>query len=899
MIARPVLCRSFVGRHEELAYLRQRRLDVASSRGALIFVSGDAGIGKSRLIAEFCNSLAYSRWRVGRGNCLEFGARPLGPILEALFQIERKPFDLAAAATREEQFEAIANRFAAVATRTGLVVAIEDVHWADVATLEFLAYFAERLERIRVLLLVSLRTDELPAEHATLATLGKITRKAGAGRIDLAPLRGLELRTFIDEALSGIALSERDSRSIVVSGEGNPFFTEELLKSAVERRRVAGESALDTELPTTLRAMLLERLQRLSKDDRRVITQAAVIGRTFNIELLSATLDASRENILEALRRARDLQFIEEPAAGVFRFRHALTRQALYETYLNAEVQPRHRAIALALEHEPAEKRFVEALAYHWWAAGDARRAARYNEAAGDAATAIHAHEDAIAFYRRALDAPDLGPMLRANILEKIGERQVALTLQQDAGVSLLAAGESYREAGDVEREAHCLTQAAIIAYHAGLPEPTAPLEKMLERLHPDQYLAYSRTHLGLAWLAATFGFPTRSAEHLARIDERALAIPEIKTRFHNVAAWNAMTVADLEGFRKEHAAWLAAAQATQSSRLILASHVNGTTCYLSFGRHEEALEHLDLGLRVSRDSRDASGEESCHGLAAFYHLLRGELHHARSAINLVSGSSEHRVNATLAAGWALLIGAYLDDEELIDRWFGEVDLTSIRLEPECGAGFAEVLARQGRAAEAAMLLHRLIPDCEVLRGSALTLLAVGRYGTAEDRTRARAHLTRAAEGRDDTLERAALPLFAAMELRGEGRDEDAARAARRAADGFRRLGAPLLEAQALEILGDEAGGYAIYRRCGAIHEIRRLEGKGAGIISEREREIALLAAKGKSNHEIAHTLSISLKTVEKHLSSVYRKLGVSSRVALNSALTSNQGPPGDRRHTA
>ncbi|MBV9055225.1 MAG: AAA family ATPase [Candidatus Eremiobacteraeota bacterium] len=899
MIVRPVLCRTFVGRHEELAYLRQRRLDVASSHGAVLLIAGDAGIGKSRLISEFCDSLAYSRWRVGRGNCLEFGARPYGPILEALAQLDPQPFDVAAAATKDEQFEAIANRFAAVAARTGLVVVVEDVHWADAATLEFLTYFAARIERVRVLLLLSMRSDALYAEHATLVALAKITRTASAGRIDLAALRGPELRTFIDDALSGIALSEKHSRTVILSGEGNPFFTEELLKSAVERQRTAGDSALDKDLPTTLRAMLLERLRPLSETERRIVAQAAVIGRTFNVALLAATLDVRQTEIFETLRRARDFQLIEEASAGVFRFRHALTRQALYETYLGAEVQPRHRAIALALEHESPERRSVEALAYHWWAAGDTERAARYNELAGDAATAIHAHEDAIAFYRRALEAADLDPTLRGKVLEKIGERQVTLTLQQDARASFVAAAASYRDAGSVEREAHCLTQGAIIAYHAGLPEPTTPLESMLERLDAGEYLARSRIHLGLAWLTATFGFPTRSGQHLTQVDRRALSILEIRTRFHNVAAWNAMTVGDLESFRSEHAAWLAAAQETKSPRLILASHVNGASCYISFGCHREASEHLQAGLRVSRDSRDSSGEESCHGLAALYHLMRGELHHARSAMDSVSTSSEHRVNAVLAAGWGLLIGTYLDDDELIDRWFGEVDLTSVRLEPECGAGFAEVLVRRGRAAEAAMLLHRLIPDCEVLRASALTLLAVGRYGSAEDRVRARAHLAHAAEGRDETIERAALPLFDAMECARDGCSSDTASFARGAAEGFRRLGMPLLEAQALELAGDEAGAFLLYRRCGAIHDVRRLEGKRAGIISQREREIALLAAKGTSNHDIARKLSITLKTVEKHLSSVYRKLGVSSRAALNSALSSNQIDHDEHRHSA
>ncbi len=89
VIVRPILCRPFVGRRDELAYLRERRLEAGASRGSSIFIAGDAGLGKSRLIAELCRSLAYSRWRITHGPCREFGGRPYGPILDALAAIDR------------------------------------------------------------------------------------------------------------------------------------------------------------------------------------------------------------------------------------------------------------------------------------------------------------------------------------------------------------------------------------------------------------------------------------------------------------------------------------------------------------------------------------------------------------------------------------------------------------------------------------------------------------------------------------------------------------------------------------------------------------------------------------------------------------------------------------------
>src|SRR5580698_10209395 len=150
-----MLCRPFIGRREELAYLRERRLEAGSSRGGLVLIAGDAGVGKTRLITEFCGSLAYSRWRIARAACLEFASRPYGPILELLANIDQSTLSIGITATKRERLDAIADRFAEIAARKALIVVIEDVHWADAATFDFLTYLAPKLQRLRLLLIAS------------------------------------------------------------------------------------------------------------------------------------------------------------------------------------------------------------------------------------------------------------------------------------------------------------------------------------------------------------------------------------------------------------------------------------------------------------------------------------------------------------------------------------------------------------------------------------------------------------------------------------------------------------------------------------------------------------------------------------------------------------------------
>jgi DNA-binding CsgD family transcriptional regulator len=177
------------------------------------------------------------------------------------------------------------------------------------------------------------------------------------------------------------------------------------------------------------------------------------------------------------------------------------------------------------------------------------------------------------------------------------------------------------------------------------------------------------------------------------------------------------------------------------------------------------------------------------------------------------------------------------------------------------------------------------------MRGNVLTLLAIGRYGDAPDRVRARDYLARAAVGTVEPPERPALALFDAYEARRNGRDDEARAHAREGAVGFARLRMPLLEAEAREVAGETEAALALYRACGAAYDVRRLVGEaptespsfathdGAAVsLSPREREIASLANRGLSNLEIARELSISHKTVEKHLASVFGKLGISSR---------------------
>jgi DNA-binding CsgD family transcriptional regulator len=417
----------------------------------------------------------------------------------------------------------------------------------------------------------------------------------------------------------------------------------------------------------------------------------------------------------------------------------------------------------------------------------------------------------------------------------------------------------------------------------------------MLDRLDPSEYLARSRVHLGIAWISAALRRPTRAHEHVVAVDARATVLPDIAVRFHNVSTWVAALRGDVERFRTEHAAWLDAARASGLGALGGALS-GGAKWFADFGLHDEAQQSIAEALRIARDSRNRHAEECTHAAAVLCYILSGELARARAALDAVPTTTDNRVNVVFATAAGSLVGAHTGDAALIEKWFDGFEATICAApEPECGAGFAEILVRRDRRGDAEALLHRVLPDCESMRGDFLTLLAVGRYGTPRDRARARTYLARAAAASPDIVEGPALMLFDAYIARAEGGADASVAFARRAADGFARLRMPLLEAAALEAAGEAASAAALFRRCGALYDVRRIEeAQGAvasesidetaamlALLSPREREIATLAAGGRTNLEIAKTLSITHKTVEKHLSAAYRKVGVSSRAAL------------------
>ncbi len=868
MIAGPIFCPVLIGRGDELRELVERRLAAARGRGACILLSGDAGTGKSRLLAEFRHTLTGGRAALGVGVAREFGNAPYGPVLEALGGIGAAS-KLSHELSREAQLGALAEKLVEACKRRHAVFIIEDAQWADEGSLRFLLHVLPNLTAMRILLIVTYRS-ETPAHDTPLATfLPRFHRDAAPYRIDLGPLTSVELRQVVTLALGDrTRLPANTLAEIVERSEGNPFFAEELLRNALERSAAHRASS---DLPMTIRAAVLERCASLDETSRAILARAAVLGRRFDAALLANICREPLERIFAGLRRLRDLQLIEEVSATpvAYAFRHALTREAVYETMLRDELIPLHQSILEALEPDGS----AYDLGYHAWAALNATQALRYNELAGDEALTVHAYADARLCYERALiGAQDAG--VRGRLQEKAaaaagrdGKPDVAASLYE-------AAARTFEEIGDERRVADLYLEMSAQSRLGGdTIASRAILQRAIARLPEQATSEKAKLHVSLA-----FTYLDRCQTRVAtNCIERAGAVKD-SAIYASVVNYAATVRGDLPAVRRACAEYLRRCQ-SESPEAALRARFNAGFSLCALGIDDEALEIFDAILPELRERRLPGLEAMTCANAALVHERAGRWDLARGAILRGRAIPETTTTApaVLAAASLTLAYALRDDELAFASASSEavkIALSS-RINSTLGriAGpYVRWLHASGHADEAIRVLREAMTLLAGPFASTETLLAAAELGDEPTLSLALSHLP--------SLERmSALPIYAgtAAHMRAlvaNRRGDHAAVGvhASEAASQYRELGWPVHELRMREL-----GGVS--------PTIATASDPRTSLLSPREREIAELVAKGIPNKRLAEHLAVSRRTVEKHLTSIFGKLGLSNRTELTAVM--------------
>ncbi len=436
-------CPIIIGRDAELARGAELLSAVSEGEGTLLFVTGEAGVGKSRLVQALVETAQWRGFHALVGVCQEQDrSYPYAPFLDALQHLwGQSSAEERAAHLRVEEaaiarlfpelgvgepeqvmlppeqekrriFEAFVHLFIRFAARQPLIIVIEDVHWADATSLELLHLLSRRIRTTRLLLVVTARSDE--PGNTLDHWLGSLQRNRLVNTERLTPLAEPDVARMIATIVE-MPLSVSDVAAINHRAEGNPFFIEELLHALTEEtecevRQGRWETIADRYIPVAVAETVERRLDALDMRTRDVAAVAAVVGRHFSYDLLRALTDLDEMTVTDALRQLIAAHLVTEVQARdehLFAFRHALTRDAIYGRLLGPELRRLHHQVAQVLTRTSAPwSRPTDAvLGYHFSMAEEWAQAREYCQRAGEAAQALYAPRAAIEHFSRALVA--------------------------------------------------------------------------------------------------------------------------------------------------------------------------------------------------------------------------------------------------------------------------------------------------------------------------------------------------------------------------------------------------------------------------------------------------------------------------------------------------------------
>ncbi len=414
-----------VARQAELRTLRDALDRARFGRPSAVLLSGDAGVGKSRLLTELVTSVNEDGEAAFVGRCLDTAEAmlPYLPFAEAIRQIAAYDIELigrhpALARLLPEQqgrpdprgvsqdlgqlqlFEAVHAALSELATDRTILLAIEDLHWADRSSRDLLAFLLARLSGQRLLVVGTFRSDDLHRRHPLRPLLTELVRLPSVDRLHLEPFPLVDAETFV-RTLADQTLPDEVVRGIAERSEGNAFMAEELL------------SASPGDVPRELADVLLARVERLSPVTQQVVRLASVIGRRFTHERLSAASEIPGDELDHALREAvAHNVVVTEESGEAYSFRHALLHEAVYSDLLPGERSRLHAQVARALAGDDRPGAAAE-LAHHSMQSHDLRGALAASVRAASEADEVGAPAEMLVHAERALqlwsavDLPD------------------------------------------------------------------------------------------------------------------------------------------------------------------------------------------------------------------------------------------------------------------------------------------------------------------------------------------------------------------------------------------------------------------------------------------------------------------------------------------------------------
>lgn len=981
----PLTCPILVGRAAYFEAIQRLLGRARAGHGGTLLLAGEAGIGKSRLVREMAAQAAEHGMQIVQGNCFEPDRTlPYGPLLDALRSVLRNHTaaelagelgthapalarlvpELDAALpqatprsrldTEQEKrhlFEALAQCFLRLAAQRPLLLVAEDIHWSDDSSLEFFLYLARRIEERPLVLALTYRSDEV---HPSLGHfLASLDRERLATELALNPLTREDEGAML-RAIFGLRRSVRADflDMLYASTEGNPFFLEEVLHALLSAGGIdtAGDEwdrvpPKDLHIPRTVQDTVRRRMGQLSPEARDLLTFAAVAGQRFDFALLER-LTGQRE--LELLRQIKELmaaQLVVEQSEERFAFRHALTRQAVYQGLLARERRTLHRQVAEALEalYAGALDAHLADLAYHYSEGGVWEKALEYARLVGERAQALNSPHAAVEQFTRALDAaghlgvsvpPDLY-QARGHAYETLGDfdaaradDEAALAAARQAGdqqaewEALLAlghlwAGRDYAKTGEYVRQAfelaRTMEQPLLLArslnllanWYVNVDDPVQAIGyhrealNIFEAKNDSAGVADTLDLLGMATMLT--GNMVQATEHYQRAVDLFRLLGNRRGLSSSFAALTIRSATYQSTAMILPDASLAAAARDGEEAIKLAREIDWRSneafalwvtalCFGPAGEYARAFAFAEAGLRIAEEIGHRQWVVGAkYALAELYRDLLA-FERARELMEMsvpearAIGSGHWTCVTASTLGSILIAQGHLDEAEAV------FDAALPPGKPALAHGQRMIWCARMELALARKMPERVLSLADELLAFTPRL--------PSDHAPLRVTLLRGQAldvlGRADAAEGALLAAKAIAETHGAysylWRIWRALgtlyKTAGRAGDADSAFAAArgLIE-QIATTVPDVALRELFLRRATQLlpapAAVPARRAASAGGLTSRERQVAVLVAAGKSNRAIADELVVSERTVESHVTNILGKLGFSSRAQI------------------
>jgi len=693
----------FLGREAETATLAGHWQAAVEGTGRLVLIAGEAGIGKTRLAEEVAGRAAAQGARVLRGRAYEVEQDlPFQPVREALRdvlgtldpdraqaalgrwaphvaglvpEVHRLVPGLAAldpippAEERHRLLAGLNHFIVALAASRPVLWVIDDLQWADPSTLQLLHFVVRHIAREPVLLVGTVRAEDIGADHPLARIERNLARERLAVRLALQPLTADAVQRMVAALAEPGWNSRAFGQRLYAETEGRPLYLAELWRSLLESGLLVAGGAgryrpspgvdlvrRDLEVPATVRAVIEARCRAAGEVGRRVLEAAAVIGRAFDVELLQAAAGVETDALLDVLDRLVARQLIRERSEaghGGHVFSHDRIREVLYDGLGEARKAHLHRRVATAIEARPPAGDVAAELAFHFTRAGELDRALTHRLAAGAAALAAHATDEALAQFDQALALCDrMEPSASGEAARRLVEQRYdamaarvailgRLGRRKDAAAACEALIATASRLGDDGRLA-----AARIAYADHLAE-TGRFQDAVRTA--EQVLADATRAADLDAQARALAAMARALGRMARYEpaiepaERALAIARRlgdrrrEAEYVNILGGHAVALGDYEAGLARYREALAIARELGWRHREGMQVGNVAFVLWHIGDYAAALEMAEQALAIGREVGDRNEEARGHINAgrALHHLGRSSeaAAHLRAAV--------------------------------------------------------------------------------------------------------------------------------------------------------------------------------------------------------------------------------------------------------------------------